>query len=177
MYEIKPTSYKRFPKVPIDRRIAAFAIDFLTVWFISSFFGATLQWLVFILLWLGMRLLLVDKNQGQSLGRWALDMKVIDPRFNRVPDLVGLAKREGALSILAMLAMFGLQINFKNGLSMLLLLAPLLVDCAIAIVDENYNQALHDRLAQTAIAQTKRGFSLDLRVKKIVAQIRSNMQK
>lgn len=124
-----------------------------------------------------MRVLLVDKNQGQSLGRWALDVKVIDPRFNRVPDLVSLFKREGIISIVAVLAMLGLQINFRNGLSMLLLLAPLLVDCALAFVDENYNQALHDRLAQTTIVQTKRGFSLDLRLKKIVAQLRRNMQK
>ncbi|WP_036480211.1 RDD family protein [Myxosarcina sp. GI1] len=176
MYDSK-TSYKRFPRVPNDRRIGAFAIDFLTVWFISSFFGVSFQWLVFILVWLGMRVVLGDKNQGQSLGKWALDIKVIDPRFNRVPSLVDLAKREGAVGIAAMLATIGLQINFKNGLSMLLLLAPLLVDCAIAIADENYNQALHDRLAQTAVTQTKRGFSLDLRLKKIVAQIRRSMQK
>lgn len=177
MYDIETTSYGRFPKAPTDRRIGAFAIDFLTIWFISSFFGAALQWLIFILAWLIMRVLLVDKNQGQSLGRWAMDIKVIDPRFNRVPDLVSLFKREGAISIAAMLAMLGLQINFSNGLSMLLLLSPLVVDCSLAFVDENYNQALHDRLAQTAIAQTKRGFSLDLRLKKIVAQIRRNMQK
>lgn len=175
-YDYKPT-YGRYPRVPIDRRVAAFATDFLTVWFVSSFFGRGLQWLVFLLGWLAMRILLVDNNKGQSLGRWAFDVKVIDPRFNRIPDLLTLLKREGIIAIAAMLAMFGLQVNFKNGLSMLLLLTPLLVDCALAIVDEDFNQAFHDRAAQTMMIQTKRGFSLDLKAKKIVGKIQRSMRK
>jgi hypothetical protein len=73
--------------------------------------------------------------------------------------------------------MFGFQINFRNGLSMLLLNAPLLVDCLSAFVDEELNQALHDRFAQTIIIQSQRGFSLDLRLKKLLAQLRQNMRK
>ncbi len=92
-------------------------------------------------------------------------------------DLVTLAKREGVLGLAAMLAMYGLQINVNNGLSMLLLLTPLLVDCGFAFTDEDSNQALHDRLAETIIIQTKRGFSLDLRLKKIFAQIQKSMRK
>ena len=176
MYNDEP-NYRRYPRVPIERRIGAFVIDFVTIWFVSSFFGFGLQWLVFLLGWLGMRVLLVDNNKGQSLGRWALDMKVISPRFNRVPDLLTLVKRESIVGFAAMLAMFGLQVNFKNGLSMLLLATPLLVDCAFALIDEEFNLAFHDRLAQTSIVQTQRGFSLDLRIKKIVAQIQRSMRK
>jgi uncharacterized RDD family membrane protein YckC len=170
-------SYRRFPRVPIERRVGAFLIDFITVWFVSSFFPNAIQWLIFLLGWLGMRVLLVDKNQGQSLGRWAFDFKIIDARFYKVPDLVSLTKREGVLGFAAMLAMYGLEINLRNGLSMLLLISPLSIDCGIAIADEQLDQAFHDRLAETIAVQTERGYSLDLRIKKLLAQIKRNMRK
>ncbi|MGF1587936.1 MAG: RDD family protein [Pleurocapsa sp.] len=180
MYEYKPDpDYRRYPKVPLDRRIGAFAIDFLSIWFISSFFASNLliQWIVFLPAWLIMRVIIVEKNRGQSLGRWAFDIKVIDPRFNRLPDLLALSKREIILGSAAALAIAGLQINVRNGLSMLLLLAPLLVDCSLALLDEANNLAFHDRVAGTFMVQTERGFSLDLRLKKIFGQIQRNMRK
>lgn len=171
--------YRRYPKVPIDRRTGAFAIDFLTVWFISSFFASNLffQWLVFVPVWLIMRVLIVEKNRGQSLGSWAFDIKVIDPRFNRIPELMNLSKREIILGLASALAIAGLQINVRNGLSMLLLLSPLLIDCSLALLDEETNLAGHDRVAQTFMVQTERGFSLDLRVKKIFGQIQRSMRR
>ncbi len=169
-------TYRRFPKVPVERRIGAFLIDFIAVWFVSAFFGAAVQWLIFLLTWLLMRVIIVDRNQGQSLGRYALDMKVIDTRFNRLPDLITLGKREGLLGFGSMLACLGLN-NFSNGLLMLFLLTPLLIDCVPAFFDEDLDRAFHDRLAETMIVQTPRGFSLDLRLKKIFAQIQRNMRK
>jgi uncharacterized RDD family membrane protein YckC len=180
MYEYKSKpDYRRYPKVPLDRRIGAFAIDFLSIWFISSFFASNLifQWIVFLPAWLIMRVVIVEKNQGQSLGRWAFDIKIIDPRFNRLPDLLALAKRELILGSAAALAIAGLQINVRNGLSMLLLLAPLVIDCSLALLDETSNLAFHDRVAETFMVQTERGFSLDLRLKKIFGQIQRNMRK
>ncbi len=168
--------YRRFPKVPIERRIGAFAIDFVTIWFISIFFGKA-WWLVFLLCWLVMRVFLVANNQGQSLGRYALDMKVIHSRFNRVPDLITLAKREGMTGFFAMLASWGLIINFNNGIAMLLLATPILVDCIPAVFDEDLDRAFHDRLAETIVIQTPRGYSLDIRLKKLLVTIRRNMQK
>ena len=165
-----------FPKVPLERRAGAFLIDFVAVWLLSSFFGA-FQWLIFLIAWLGMRVVLVDKNQGQSLGRWALDITVIDFRYERMPELMTLAKREGIVGFAAMLAMYGLQINFVDPLSMLMLNIPLLVDCLAALVDGDFNQALHDRFADTMIVPSQRGFSLDLRLKKIFAELKKNMQK
>ena len=178
-YRPDKPDYRKYPKVPIDRRVGAFAIDFLSVWFISAFFASNLfvQWLVFLLTWLIMRVLIVEKNRGQSLGRWAFDIKVIDPRFNRTPDLLTLAKREIIVGLGSALAIAGLQINFRNGLSMLLLLSPLMVDCSIALLDEEANLAFHDRVANTFMVQTERGFSLDLRLKKIFGQIQRSMRK
>ncbi|MEL6442472.1 MAG: RDD family protein [Cyanobacteria bacterium J06621_8] len=172
-------NYRRYPKVPLDRRIGAFAIDFLSVWFISVFFASNwlVQWLVFLPTWLIWRVLIADKNRGQSLGRWALDTKVIDPRLNRLPELMALVKREAILGLGAVLAITGLQINVQNGLSMLLLMAPLIIDCSLALLDEESNLAFHDRVAETFLIQTERGFSLDLRLKKIFGQIQRSMRK
>lgn len=170
---------RRYPKVPIERRVGAFAIDFLCVWFISSFFASNLffQWIVFLPTWMIWRVIIADKNQGQSLGRWAMDTQVVDSRFDRLPDLMTLGKREIILGCGAALAIAGLQINVRNGLSMLLLLAPLLIDCSLAFLDEENNLAGHDRIADTLAIQTERGFSLDLRLKKIFGQIQGRMRR
>jgi uncharacterized RDD family membrane protein YckC len=170
------TPYRRYPKVPIERRAAAFLIDFVTVWLVSSFFGVALQWLVFLIGWLALRVIAVEKNKGQSLGSYALDLKVIDARFNKIPGLLALAKREGIIGFAAMLAMLGLNINFGNGLSMLLLVTPLVVECATALGDEPFNQAFHDKIAETIVIQTRRGFSLDLRLKKLYLELKRSMQ-
>ncbi len=174
---LKP-DYRKYPKVPLDRRVWAFAIDFLSVWFISAFFATNLivQWLVFLPGWWILRVLIVDKNRGQSLGDWLFDIKVIDPRFNRLPELLNLSKREAMLGIGSALAIAGLQ-NFTSGLAMLLLLSPLAIDCSLALIDEETNLAGHDRISGTFMVQTERGFSLDLRLKKIFGQIQRSMRK
>lgn len=168
---------RRFPKVPLDRRAYAFLIDFVTVWLISSFVAGVAQGLLFILVWFALRVIVVEKNKGQSLGSWALDMKIISPRFNKIPGLVELAKREAIVGFAALLAMIGLNIGFANGLSMLLLITPLLADCGMALADEEFNQAFHDRIAETIVIQTQRGFSLDLRLKKLWFQVKTKMRK
>ncbi|MDJ0598895.1 MAG: RDD family protein [Crocosphaera sp.] len=171
-----PPSYGRFPKVPLDRRSYAFLLDFVTVWFLSSFFQGLVKDLVFFVIWLILRVIIVEKNKGQSIGNWSFDIKVIDIRFLRIPGLKELAKREAILGFAAMLAMVGLNINFKNGLSMLIFITPLIIDCGVAIGDEEYNQAFHDRIGNTIVIQTKRGFSLDLRLKKLWRIIKEKIQ-
>ncbi len=171
-----PPTNRRFPKVPLDRRAYAFLLDFITVWFLSSFFQGLVKNLVFFGIWLILRVIIVGKNKGQSLGSWAFDIKVIDLRFLRIPGLQELAKREAILGFAAMLAMVGLNINFKNGLSMLIFITPLIIDCGIAIGDEEYNQAFHDRVGNTIVIQTERGFSLDLRLKKLWKIFKAKIQ-
>ena len=167
--------YRRFPKVPLDRRTYAFVLDFMSIWFISSFFRGILQGLIFVICWLTSRVILTEKNQGQSLGSWAFDIKVIDVQFSKIPGLVKLAKREGIIVLVELLATIGLKMSFHNGLSMLLLIMPLLVDCGIALGDQNLNQAFHDRIAGTIVVQTYRGFSLDLRLKKLQLIVRDKI--
>ena len=174
--ESEDLSYRSFPRVPIERRMGAFAIDFVAVWFVSSFFGKAGGWLVFLIVWLILRVFVCDRNQGQSLGQYALDIKVIDYRYYRVPDLLTLGKREGILGFGAMLASIGLQ-NFPNGLLLLFLATPVMIDCFLALFDEQLNRAFHDRVAETITIQTERGFSLDLRLKKLLVTIQRNMRK
>lgn len=170
--------HSRFPKVPIERRAAAFAIDFLGIWLASSLVGNIwFQGLVFMVLWGVLRVFVVSSNQGQSLGRWALDMKVLDAKYAKIPSLSALAKREGVLGFLALLAMIGLSIGLTNPISLLLLIAPLAGDCGLALSDPEAQQAFHDRIATTLIIQTRRGFSLDIRFKRLFAQVRRNMPK
>jgi uncharacterized RDD family membrane protein YckC len=176
MYSEKPVP-SRFPKVPLDRRAYAFLIDFVTVWLLSSFAVGIVKWLVFLGAWFALRGIVVEKNQGQSLGSWALDMKVIDLRFRKIPGLLELAKREGIVGLAALLAMVGLEIGFQNGLSMILLISPLLVDCSVALADEELNQAFHDRLAGTIVIPSRRGFSLDLRLKKFWLEWKRKLRK
>lgn len=169
--------YRRAPKVPLDRRAYAFLLDFVAIWLTSSFFTGWAQAFVFIALWLLTRVVVTEKNKGQTLGRYAFDIRLVDIQSNTTPSLLSLAKREGLLGLLALLAMVGLNINVQNGLSLILLITPLLVDCGYALGDDELNQSLHDRFAQTLMIQTRRGFSLDLRIKKYWVEIRRSLQK
>ena len=167
---------KPLPQVPLDRRAYAFLIDFVLVWIMSSLVNNSfLRFLLFMLCWFMLRVIVVDKNYGQSLGRWALDMKIIDGRFyRRIPPLVSLAKREGILGFTAFLAMVGL--NSFNLLWLISLVTPLLVDCGIALGDDQYSQTLHDRLANTMIIESRRGFSLDLRLRQWTREIKHTIR-
>lgn len=170
--------YRRSPKAPFDRRAYAFLIDFIGVSTISSLVtNIFLEFVVFTLLWLVLRVIIVDKNRGQSLGRWAMDLKVTDLRLNRLPSIITLAKREGIIAMGAFLAMIGLQINFQDFLLMMLFATPLILDGLTVFTENQYNQAFHDRISGTIITQTKRGFSLDLRLKKLFREAQKTLQK
>lgn len=171
---------ERIPRVPLDRRAYAFLIDYVTIWLITSLLGGNnffLQLVVFIIAWLGMRVLLVSANHGQSLGRWALDLKVTDIRFRRTPSLLNLTKREAIAGFGAFLAMIGLNLTFINPFSTLLLVSPLLGLCSMALIDDDRNQTLYDRLAQTSIIPTRRGFSLDIRLRRVYWEVKKALKK
>ncbi|MEC4805563.1 MAG: RDD family protein [Jaaginema sp. PMC 1079.18] len=169
MYDTPP---KRIPKIPFDRRMYAFAIDFAIAWLLGSLPANWFaQGLIFFIVWIVSRVVAVSQNQGQSLGAWCMDMKILSLRFRRVPDLVTLARREVILGGCATLAMLGLNQIFLNAFTTLLLIAPLSADCGVAFADEDYNQAFHDRFAETIVVPTKRGFSLDLRVRRLVDEL------
>ncbi len=133
--------------------------------------------MIFLLLWFDLRVLVVQANKGQSLGRWAMDLKIMDLRWQRLPTILSLSKREGILAVAAFIAMIGLKINFRDLLLMLLCLVPLIVDAISVFSDEDYNQSFHDRFSGTIVTQTRRGFSLDLKMKKLIGEAKSTWKK
>lgn len=171
--------YTRLPRVPVWRRGVAFAIDFCCAWLLSSLLGANLitgGWIiVFVLAWLGLRVLLPYGNQGQSLGRWALDMKLIDFQLGKSPGLQALLKREGVAGGGAVLA--AITLNNITNFGALLLLLPLALDCGMTLSEPEFRQAFHDRIARTIVAPTRRGYSLDLKVKRLLAQLRQSVRR
>ncbi len=172
----EPVERVRIPRVPLWRRSAAWAIDFIGVWILTSFSRGSLQAVLFLVFWLMCRVLVVNRTQGQSLGRWALDMRVIGTRFNRTPGLLDLAKREAILGFESMLVMLAItSINPTNGGGILLLL-PIAVDFGFAFSDPRELPTLHDRLANTVVVASRRGYSLDLKIKRLLAQANRRMK-
>ena len=156
----------------------AFLIDFICAWLLSLLLGGLFpgsqvaQAIVFALVWLGLRVWLAYWNQGQSLGRWLLDLQVLDAQLSGMLFLPDLARREvvtGFGTLLVTIALSDLEIsNFVA----ILLLVPLAIDCGFVLRDRQ-QRAIHDRLAGTMIVATRRGFSLELKIKRLFASIRS----
>jgi hypothetical protein len=102
-------------------------------------------------------------------------MKVLDAN-GKIPGLLTLGKREGILGFCALLAMIGVSSALANPISFVLLTTPLAVDGGAILADAEAPQALHDRVAKTIVIQTRRGFSLDLRLKRLFAQVKRRMK-
>ncbi|MBD1910625.1 MULTISPECIES: RDD family protein [unclassified Leptolyngbya] len=176
MTRLPPT--QRPVPVPLWRRGAALGIDALGVGLISSFMGVGwAQLFVFGVGWLGMRVVLVSRNRGQSLGRWAMDMRILDGGRGGTPTLQDLTKRELGLGIVTFWAFWGITHLSPTTAWALLLLIPLGGDAIFALNGSEWGLTLHDRFARTFIVESRRGYSLDMKVQKLVADLRSRMKK
>ncbi|KZL50561.1 hypothetical protein A2T98_06725 [Nodularia spumigena CENA596] len=175
-----------YPKADIVRRGMALGLDFLGVWLISSILSGNqigIQWLqilVFLFCWVIFRILVVYNNQGQSLGRWAFDLKILEVRngeiTGRIPTLRSLLKREAIIGIGALLVSIALG-NIRANPTAILLLLPLAIDCGAALSDNQMQQALHDRYAGTFIVSSRRGYSLDIKIKRLVEKMRRSVRR
>lgn len=160
---------RRFPRAPLGRRGAALGIDAIVVGIPSSLGSPGLQLVSFSLLWLILRVVVVAKNQGQSLGRWALDLRIIDSEFGRTPELLPLVQREAVLGLATFLVLEAIVHIGGMNAWVILGLVPLGLDAALALADEIGRQTFHDRLSNTYIVQSRRGYSLDLRLRKLLS--------
>jgi len=165
--------------VPLWRRGVALGIDALVVGLVSSVMGTNVlaQAVVYGLGWLGMRVVLVSRNHGQSLGRWAMDMRILDGVRGNTPTLQDLTKREGGLAIATFLAFWGITHLSPTTAWVLLLLVPLGIDAAAGKNNVPWGLTLHDRYAKTCIVESRRGYSLDIKVQKLVADLRDRVKK
>jgi uncharacterized RDD family membrane protein YckC len=168
----------RYPKVPLWRRSTALLIDLFVVGLLSLIMGtgAIARSFIFILAWLCLRVVLVSKNHGQSLGRWALDMKVIDAKRGGTPGLKELTQREIIVGLGALLTLLGLVNLGPTAPWALFLLMPLAADCGFAYLDQEKQQAWHDQLSGTLVVQTRRGYSLDIKVRRLLAYTQRRMK-
>jgi len=53
----------------------------------------------------------------------------------------------------------------------------LAIDCGAALSDTQLRQALHDRYAKTFLVSSRRGYSLDIKVKRLVESLRRNVRR
>lgn len=155
------------PRAPLWRRAAATALDALLAGLLGSLLGSGLQGVVFGVVWLALRVVMPANNRGQSLGRLAMDVKLIDERSRRIPTLLELFKREAIVGLEALWAWYGLGLLLAVNPLALLSIAPALADGAVAALDDDRRQTFHDRLVGTTVIQTQRGFSLDLKLKRL----------
>ena len=90
--------------------------------------------------------------------------------------MLTLSKGEAIVGFAAYLATLGLGLFFKNAISTVLLMLPLLTDFLVAVGDSEYNQAFHERVTDTMTIGTDRGFSLDLRLLDLLDEIKDKMR-
>lgn len=176
---------RQYQKGDITRRGMALALDFLTVWFLSSIvrnnqIGVQFtQIFVFIFAWLIFRVVIVYNNQGQSLGRWAFDLKLLEvvngEIVNRIPQFQTLLLREGVICFSSLLLSIFLANIILNPAAIVLLL-PLIIDCGAALSDTQMRQSFHDRFFRTIIVSSQRGYSLDLKIKRLVEKFQRNVR-
>jgi uncharacterized RDD family membrane protein YckC len=124
--------------------------------------------------------LVVYNNQGQSLGRWAFDLKILEVIHGeitgRIPTLRSLFKREAIIGFGTLLVSIALS-NIRANPTAILLLLPLAIDCGAALSDKRMQQALHDRYAGTFIVSSRRGYSLDIKIKRLLEKMRRSVRR
>jgi uncharacterized RDD family membrane protein YckC len=166
----------RFPLAPLWRRASALAIDGIIAGVPSSIGSPGLQLIGFALLWFVLRVVVVSKNRGQSLGRWAFDLRIIDAEFGRLPGLLPLCKREAILGFAVLLCLEAIVHLNPQSAWVILGLVPLGVDFTLAYSDRAGKQTYHDRVADTYVVKSRRGYSLDLRLKRLFGATRPVVQ-
>jgi uncharacterized RDD family membrane protein YckC len=119
----------------------------------------------------------VSKNQGQSLGRWAFDIRVVDSQRNRTPQLLELVKREAFMGIGTFLLLLSLGSLTEGNAGILLLMLPILLDCGAMLFDTSrHPQTVHDRIGQTIVIGSRRGYSLDLKIRYLIDKVKREMR-
>jgi uncharacterized RDD family membrane protein YckC len=163
-----------FPRVPIWRRCAALVLDVFVASCISTLVlsNGLARLFLFIFFWLFLRIIVVAKNQGQSLGRWLLNTTVIDTRLRRTPGILELSQREGLLGIIVVLTLIGISHLWSGNAGILLWTVPLVLDSGVTLFDTNQHpQTIHDRVSQTIVVGCNRGYSLDFKFQQWVKKI------
>jgi uncharacterized RDD family membrane protein YckC len=166
--EFEP-AYNRLPLASLPTRLGAFVIDFLACFLLAQLIRELLGlsggfWLQFIFMpiWLSDRALV----NGQSLGRWAMSLKVVNMNYGKPTGTLALLKREGL--ILAFLLLIINSLDSSGMITSLTIFAPipLIVELVFASADTLKRQTIHDRLSESIVVFTRKGLQLDLKLSK-----------
>ena len=165
-----PQDEETLPKLaPWGKRVGAFALDFglgLGVSYLAqglaSLVGADAAavdmtgYIAFFATWLVNRGYFQSRPAGQSLGKWLLNLKTLDPETEASPHLVRSLAREGVLSLFILTAA---------------LLVPLAADGLFAFFDKEKRQSIHDRAGRTLVVESEQGYYLDEKVLRLLQEI------
>ncbi|MFS8892997.1 RDD family protein [Synechococcus sp. O70.1] len=165
-----PQDEATLPKLaPWGKRVGAFALDFglgLGVSYLAqglaSLVGADAAavdmtgYIAFFAAWLVNRGYFQSRPAGQSLGKWLLNLKTLDPETEASPHLVRSLAREGVLSLFILTAA---------------LLVPLAADGLFAFFDKEKRQSIHDRAGRTLVVESEQGYHLDEKVLRLLQEI------
>ena len=165
-----PQDEETLPKLaPWGKRVGAFALDFglgLGVSYLAqglaSLVGADAAavdmtgYIAFFAAWLVNRGYFQSRPAGQSLGKWLLNLKTLDPETEASPHLVRSLAREGVLSLFILTAA---------------LLVPLAADGLFAFFDKEKRQSIHDRAGRTLVVESEQGYHLDEKVLRLLQEI------
>jgi uncharacterized RDD family membrane protein YckC len=165
-----PQDEETLPKLaPWGKRVGAFALDFglgLGVSYLAqglaSLVGADAAavdmtgYIAFFATWLVNRGYFQSRPAGQSLGKWLLNLKTLDPETEASPHLVRSLAREGVLSLFILTAA---------------LLVPLAADGLFAFFDKEKRQSIHDRAGRTLVVESEQGYHLDEKVLRLLQEI------
>ncbi|MFS8795790.1 RDD family protein [Synechococcus sp. R70.1] len=165
-----PQDEETLPKLaPWGKRVGAFALDFglgLGVSYLAqglaSLVGADAAavdmtgYVAFFAAWLVNRGYFQSRPAGQSLGKWLLNLKTLDPETEASPHLVRSLAREGVLSLFILTAA---------------LLVPLAADGLFAFFDKEKRQSIHDRAGRTLVVESEQGYHLDEKVLRLLQEI------
>lgn len=170
-------AYSRLALARLAQRNAALFVDFIACAFLGQLIEALLGLgnsglglIIFGIAWLINRVIVAGKNQGQSLGRWLLSIRVVDMTYGKTAGVLELLKRESVIYLGMAFVLAGFSYGGLTNTIGLFALIPIVADGVIALADSEKMQTLHDRLAGTIVIACRKGLQLDQKVTKLFGQ-------
>ena len=176
MMDYEP-AYSRLVLARLSQRNAALLVDFIACAFLGQLIEALLGLsnsglglVIFGLAWMLNRVFIAGKNQGQSLGRWLVSIRVVDMMYGKSAGVFELAKREAAIYLCMALVLAGFNSGGLTNTISFFALIPIVIDGIIALADSEKMQTLHDKLSGTIVIVSRKGLQLDQKITKLLGQ-------
>jgi uncharacterized RDD family membrane protein YckC len=176
MMDYEP-AYSRLVLARLSQRNAALIVDFIACAFLGQLIEALLGLsnsglglVIFGVAWMVNRVFIAGKNQGQSLGRWLVSIRVVDMTYGKSAGVFELAKREAAIYLCMALVLAGFSSGGLTNTISLFALIPIVIDGVIALADSEKMQTIHDKLAGTIVIVSRKGLQLDQKITKLLGQ-------